>query len=616
MISFYIFSREKNKLIILLLTFLLCLSVLGYIFIKNIRTLLVEDALSNLPKVTYNITDNLLLNLETRADILNSLVHIANLSSPALSLENKLQLIKHAKELKTFVRVGIADTHGRALMIDGSEVFVGDRSYYQTALKGQPAISDLINSRVSQEDQIIAQAVPVFNSQGQVINVVLASDNASNMTNSIVNIRYSMDAHAILTDKEGLIISQSKQGESIEAINLFDYLEDKNPTSIKEFQKQLRSQQIQAISCSINNQPYYLTYAPLKFQNIEWYAFVGVPTASVLLPAKNILAYTAFLVISIILILGLAFIYIYNLRRKYVAELKVSEYRYKIITEHTDNIILDWNIHKKSIYFSKSWYDKFAHVPPADFVGYQFPNVYTEDVHVIKSAIQTILDGGQPEEFDIRIFNKYKQLSWLNIHLTVIRDADDLPCRVIGILVDITDKKVKELQILDQAERDALSKLYNRHAFEERALGEFANSKDNNTALAFLFIDIDDFRYFNNNFGHAFGDRVISFIGSNLATFVDGIGFAGRIGGDEFAVCLTDPDSIDRVESLVSKLQAILQEGLHARSTDPKIQVGSSIGIITMPYPADTYSELIAKADEAMYHVKANGKGSFRRIHS
>lgn len=609
-----IFNKERNKLIFLLITFLTCLSVFGYIFIIGIRSMLVEDATSNLPKVTDNIADNLLLNLDTRADILNALVHIQDLASPALSLESKLGLIKHQSELKTFVRIGIADTKGRALMSDGSEIFVGDRKYYKTALSGQSAISELLNSRVAHEDQIIAQAVPVFDAQGKVINVILASDLASNLTNSIINIRYSMDAHAVLTDRKGLIISQSKQGDSIDAINFFDYLEDENPNIIEKLQQSLANQQLRTISCTIHGQPYYLTNTQLKFQNIEWFVFVGVPTAAVLAPSKNILTYTALLVISIILILGLTFTYIYNLRQKYIAELKVSEYRYKIITEHTDNIILDWNIDKKTIYFSKSWYDKFAHIPPDDFSNYKFPNVYTEDVPLMRSAIDSILAGKQPPEFDIRVFNRHKTLSWLNVHLTLIRSHDYRPCRVIGILVDITEKKSKELQIIDKAERDSLSRLYNRHAFEERALVEFARAKDNNTSLAFLFVDIDDFRYFNNNFGHAFGDRVIAFIGTNLAEFANGIGFAGRIGGDEFIVCVNDPGSVAQIDTLVEQLQATLKNGLHARDTDPKIQVGSSIGIITMPYPAETYSELIAKADEAMYHVKANGKGSFRRI--
>lgn len=607
------FIREKNKSLALLLVFLLSLSALGWVFINNIKTLLVDEAKSNLEKVVRNLADNLTLGLDTRFDILSALSYMPAIASPG-SLEDKIELIKHESNLKSFAFVGIADTEGNAVVNDGSKVFIGDRSYYQLALSGEPAMSKLITSRVRTDTPIITQAVPIFDAQGKVTNVIFASDDANNMTNLITNIHYSLDAHIVFTDESGSIIAQSKQGAPLNAQNLFSFLSEQNSVTISQVKQDLLAGRSDTTACQIGNRNYYVAYTPMSVYSTTWYIFVNVPADVVLAPAQKILTYTELLVIAIILILGLGFAYLYNLRRRYISELKLSEYRYKIITEHTDNIVLDWNIYNKTIYFSKSWADKFAHLPPADLENYPFPNVHTEDVNLMKSAIQSLLQGIQPEEFEVRVYNKFQKIIWLNIHLTLIKDNDENPCRVIGILVDITDKKLKELQIKAKAEHDALSKLYNKHTFEEKSLAEFALAKDHGTPLAFLFIDIDDFRFYNNNFGHAFGDRVIAFIGLNLLKFVNGIGFAGRIGGDEFMACITDPDSIARIEQLTAELQISLKEGLQARETDPKIAVNSSIGIVTMPYPADTYSELVKKADEAMYHVKANGKGHYMRI--
>lgn len=604
--------KEKNKALALLLIFLFCMSALGWAFITNIKNMLVDEAKSNLAKVTSNMVDNLTISVFTRLDTLNALSHITAIIEPG-SLEAKIELIKHESELKNFAYVGIADTNGWAVISDGSRVFIGDRMYYQIALSGKPAMSDPINSRL-RNAQIITQAIPVFDAQGQVVNIIFGSDAASNMTSQITNIHYSVEAHVTLTDDAGMIIAQSKQGEELEAQNLFDFLAEQNERIANNIPQTLAAGNIDTSLCNIYGRQYYLTYAPMQIQDTTWFVFVGVPAEVVLAPAKKIIAYTALLVLAIICTIGLGFAYIYNLRQKYITELKVSEYRYKIITEHTDNIVLDWNILHKTLYFSKSWANKFSHLPPADLANYSFPSVHSEDVDLVKNAVKELLLGIQPEEFEMRVFDKFKNFIWLNVHLTLLRDEDDNPCRVIGILVDITDKKLKELQIKTKAEHDALSKLYNRHTFEEKAQAEFAKAKAQGTPLAFLFIDIDDFRFFNNNFGHAFGDRVISFIGLNLIQLVSGIGFAGRIGGDEFMVCITDAASIEKIEQLTGELQSRLREGLHARESDPKIEVGSSIGIVTMPHTAEIYQELVEKADAAMYHVKAHDKGHYMRL--
>lgn len=610
---FDLLNKEKNKAIALILALLLCLSALGLAFVDNIKTMLVDEAKSNLDKITHNLAENLSLSLYTRFDILNALAYIPTIIT-AGTLESKIELIRHESNLKSFAYVGIADTSGRALLNDGSYVFIGDRNYYQIAMAGKPAMSSLITSRLRVDTKIITQAVPVFNAQGQVINVIFGSDDASNMTELITNIHYAAEAHVTFTEEDGAIIAQSKQGDTISASNLFSFLTEQDQNSSSKVLQALMQNQSDTKQFTIFNKEYYLAYTPMRIQNITWFIFVGVPADIVLAPAQKILLYTIVLVLSIILTITVGFAYIYNLRRKYIAELKVSEYRYKIITEQTDNIVLDWDICLNTIYFSKSWSDKFSHLPPADLANYQFPNVHTEDVNLMKSAIYQLTQGIQPDEFDIRVFNKFKKIIWFNIHLTLIKNENDEPCRVIGVLVDITDKKLKELQIKAKAEHDSLSKLYNKHTFEEKSLNEFAKSKDNGTPLAFLFIDIDDFRLFNNNFGHAFGDRVISFIGLNLLKFADEIGFAGRIGGDEFMVCITDAASISTIDEKVAQLQSILKSGLHARESDPKIEVGSSIGIVTMPYEADSYHDLVKKTDEAMYQVKASGKGHYMRI--
>ena len=320
---------------------------------------------------------------------------------------------------------------------------------------------------------------------------------------------------------------------------------------------------------------------------------------------------TAVLVFIVIALLSIIFIYILKNKKEYIEALKISDYRYKIISEQTENIIFDWDLTKNTTYFSAAWNNKFTCSPPLNILTDDFSSLYSADIPLLKTAIAKLVTGEQIAAFDVRVKTAHQKFVCVNIHPTLIFNEEKKPIRIIGVITDVTARRLKEIEIKQKTEYDALSKLLNRITFEERARQTLETAASNQQPLAFLFVDIDDFRLFNNEYGHAFGDRVITFIGSCLNNFAHNIGFAGRNGGDEFIVCVTDPNSINNIEYITNRLQAFLKDGLHARESDPKISVGSSIGIVKFPESGKTYDELIKKADEGMYKAKAAGKGRY-----
>ncbi len=181
---------------------------------------------------------------------------------------------------------------------------------------------------------------------------------------------------------------------------------------------------------------------------------------------------------------------------------------------------------------------------------------------------------------------------------------------LVNALIDAIKRKTDELT--RRVKYDSMTKLYNRQTFEQGAKKLISKydpkSHASQSHLVFLFFDIDNFKNFNTLYGHAFGDRVIGFVGSILLEAVRDKGRACRYGGDEFVMCVWDKDTIDNLDEFVAGIVENMAKGIPVRDHD-NLNIECSIGISRFPENGDNYESLINKADEAMYQIKLHGKG-------
>jgi diguanylate cyclase (GGDEF)-like protein len=152
------------------------------------------------------------------------------------------------------------------------------------------------------------------------------------------------------------------------------------------------------------------------------------------------------------------------------------------------------------------------------------------------------------------------------------------------------------------ATTDALTGLHNRRTFDERIAIEFAVARRKNRALAVLFIDIDDFKKLNDNHGHAAGDEALRVIGGLLNGHVRKGDMCARIGGEEFGYILTDNDSFGA--SVLAR--RIVAQVRNTRCGEHFLSV--SIGVAQLRPSMQSWNELVARADKAMYAAKREGK--------
>ncbi len=165
-------------------------------------------------------------------------------------------------------------------------------------------------------------------------------------------------------------------------------------------------------------------------------------------------------------------------------------------------------------------------------------------------------------------------------------------------------QRTKEL-----AERDNLTGLANRYYFDESLCHEIKKQQRDKSKLALLLIDLDYFKFVNDNYGHDIGDQLLIAVTKRITSCLRGSELFARLGGDEFAITLTNLESAFGASTVAKRIIESLQKpfeiGHHV------ITSGASIGISLCPSDSTDVKELFKYADIAMYRSKSDGRNQF-----
>jgi diguanylate cyclase (GGDEF)-like protein len=170
----------------------------------------------------------------------------------------------------------------------------------------------------------------------------------------------------------------------------------------------------------------------------------------------------------------------------------------------------------------------------------------------------------------------------------------------------LANLKLRE-SLRDQSIRDALTGLYNRRHLEQTLQNEFARCRASGRPLAVMMIDVDHFKAFNDQHGHAAGDAVLGVIGRLLGERFRARHIPCRYGGEEFTVILPETD-VDAALALAESTRLAIAELSIEDDGRPLPQVTASIGVATIPGSVDGLDELIESADRALYVAKSRGR--------
>lgn len=295
-------------------------------------------------------------------------------------------------------------------------------------------------------------------------------------------------------------------------------------------------------------------------------------------------------------------------------EIFESEQRYNTIVEITNNIVFEVNFKKNTVTVSKSFNKKFSYRPKDDSVKESFLyNLYVhkDDKDRYLADIDRILGPANFIQGEYRVKSIYGDFIWIMIKATKFFNREEIPTKIVGVIMDIDKEKKSEMHLIQKASYDALTRLYNRETFLKSLAEEIEMSSIKKTLDAMMFIDLDDFKFFNDEYGHSCGDEVLKFTADTLKELCFERGFAGRFGGDEFVVCLTNLTLYGDSGKVAQELIDTLSKGFISESTGIKLTIHCSVGIAFLRESGKTTEEVIAAADEAMYNIKKHGKSAY-----
>ena len=279
---------------------------------------------------------------------------------------------------------------------------------------------------------------------------------------------------------------------------------------------------------------------------------------------------------------------------------------------------LDLNTHHY-VEISDLWKQLFGRsdvgdITQDDFFGYLHP----DDREKTREAAQSSIKERHDYHAEYRVILPDGAIRWMEARGKLLYDDAGNPRRLIGVTHDVSERKQAEEQkereledALARADRDPLTGLLNHRAFYRRLDEEAARAQRDGTALAAVMLDLDNFKFFNNAYGHAVGDTVLKIVGERLSAVCRSYDTLARFGGDEFALLLPiGPDAgDDEAAALVARLQTSLG-GLSFQPDGEASVIPLSVTLGTAHFPRETpdRTRLISLADERLRRSKGGGE--------
>ncbi len=323
---------------------------------------------------------------------------------------------------------------------------------------------------------------------------------------------------------------------------------------------------------------------------------------------------TLFLVVSLGVV-GFFLVRQLAARQRMAAALEAQEANFRLLAETSSDMVTRIGLDETLRYVSPSaksvvgWEAAQLEGTPA------LAGVHPEDIARVRALVSQMRDGLQTEgRLVYRTRHRERGEVWLESCLRVTRDdATDLVDGVVAVSRDMTEHKDLQARLADLAATDALTRLANRRTFDERFSVEWNSAVESKSCLSVIMIDVDNFKMFNDSYGHDAGDRCLLSVAQGLASVVHRPhDLVARYGGEEFAVLLPNTDAAGCAVVAQQLHEAVTALGLTHVQNQPLGRVSISLGgASAVPGQGNTAAIVLKAADAALYVAKRAGRNQF-----
>jgi len=298
-------------------------------------------------------------------------------------------------------------------------------------------------------------------------------------------------------------------------------------------------------------------------------------------------------------------------RKQAEAALQVSEQQKKLILDTVPDLI--WLKDAEGTYLAcNQVFERFFGAKEEKIIGKtDYDYVDTDLADSFRYHDKAAMEADLPvrnEEWITYAYDDHQAL--LETTKVPLKAEDGTVIGILGVGHDITERRKLEEEILNLALTDPLTGLANRNQFHQRFKDAIALAQRQGCMIGLMMLDLDKFKPVNDTYGHPIGDALLIWVADTLQKISRDTDTVARLGGDEFSIIVVNPENRDVLGVLAERVISALSAKVNIMGHD--IQIGTSVGIATIPENGDTDIDIMRKADKALYAAKEAGRNIYR----
>lgn len=605
----------KLKVLYIIITMIIivgCAFLVGafYWYHSRIYSKILEKDMKQINKVSDYVANGVYTELTHGIHVLDNLNESLNLGE-ILSVDEVKDFLNKSTQNENFSYISIA--YFEEFNPDEAHPEIKNKEFAETIKNGDNYISNIQVDGNKDKSEIIL-AVP-FYLKGQIVGAVWGKYPVSELSHQVNLDKTTYRYFHIIDEKGNYITRSANQYVLSDDLPLWEELERYkflSNTTAEEVRENVEKGKGGNFWFQLDNQARYVSYKPLGIA--DWYIFSVLSEDELIDYVQSIektsMTLLACIVIFIVILISVVSIAVYNIYqdiRLKNKELKIKNQIFSVVQNETNAIIFVYNKANKviTIFYNdkdntkeETYIDMFN---PRNMLKYD--QLKQEDYEKYQKLYEDIVAGRrhEPLEIQIKIMDSWE---WRRIYTWESSEGN-----TIGFVEDFSEYQEEIDYMKQKATRDILTGLYNRGGFEQEVNQYLKKGIEIGNIRALFYLDLDQFKEVNDQFGHAMGDKVLCETAITLTSVIGTNDLACRLGGDEFALFISNIRNIHEVQQIGQKLVDSLEKSYEKDGI--KVTISASVGIAIVKENM-TLQELYETADKALYEVKREQKNGYR----
>ncbi len=281
-----------------------------------------------------------------------------------------------------------------------------------------------------------------------------------------------------------------------------------------------------------------------------------------------------------------------------------------ILVMDTGYTVTDWNrwmeIHgekKREEIVGRGLFELFPHLNTPNFVRSCKSVVSFGNYVYFSQKLHNYLFPFKPTGFNAASFEFMQQ----SCSMAPVKDGEGKVSHIAIMVQNVTDQVYLERSLRTMSQLDGLTEVSNRRFLDTRLEEEFNRFKRSGRGFSLAMLDIDNFKYVNDTFGHNFGDQVLKTLSRTCGAVMRSSDILARFGGEEFCLVLPDTD-LEGATTICERIRQAVESMKVTYNDEADVPITVSVGVARTEPTLESHERLIKNADVALYESKAKGK--------